>query len=675
GLILALIPLAAQTYATTRQVLLPPQSSIEQQLIPGAHLNWACLSEVGRKAGIYYWNTHQWLLILAVVGAFVAIRRRQPLVLALLLPAAGIYAIFYSFYWTFVTRYFYMVTLCLALVAGYGLYAGLLWIHSRVPGRAGRWGGWAVLIAAAALSGHHVLGMQATTPLHRVPHAQALVRDMSAVLPKSSVVFAPRHLCEWMEWFTDAHSYPLPLPYDPNEHTPDHLRAHIDPLLAEGVPLLAAESSAPGMPQGDTIHLRRLYDLVPLATFDARKYNAGEYFTTTRLHRIQPWSRNRLEFPWPASPGTAHWFLLDVGHAEPGAPPAVLTIDGQPYPQAIERGGTFVGGWIRPDSAAATPAAATLESQRRLPGEVRLLTGARSEPMELNFRFHELFDHSGRWSGDVLPANAAYLVPRVAGTAEFELPVPFPDAPEPTLMEWRIVTGSMASNRVHRLSFFEGDRRLGTAEIPRDRGAHSALIPLPRDPDRALRRIRIVLEDEPEPDRPEWMRPPVPEFHRLILHRRSLGYPLRVALGSDGDTLYLRSGFSRREGRRGEPTHRWTTGCAVLSLETPATNRDLLLRVEYSTASVPKGIDTRPTGVRWNGEDVPCVEHKDSGEPGEKIWIGRIPADRVRSDEANTLEWTTPTWSPADYGRRDQRTLGVMMRRLELTPADESETP
>ncbi|MBP7275362.1 MAG: hypothetical protein KBA51_04080, partial [Kiritimatiellae bacterium] len=127
GLILALIPLAAQTYATTRQVLLPPQSSIEQQLIPGAHLNWACFSEVAGKAGIYYWNTHPWLLILAVVGVFVAIRRRQPLVLALLLPAAGIYAIFYSFYWTFVTRYFYMVALCLALVAGYGLYAGLLW--------------------------------------------------------------------------------------------------------------------------------------------------------------------------------------------------------------------------------------------------------------------------------------------------------------------------------------------------------------------------------------------------------------------------------------------------------------------------------------------------------------------------------------------------------------------
>ena len=675
GLILALIPMGAQMYATTRQILLPSQSAIETQLVPGAHFNWASLIDVAEKAAIYYGKTHPWLLILAAIGTWIAVRRRQPLILALVLPAAGMYAVFYSFYWTFVTRYFYIVVLCLSVVAGYALYAGLQFIHARLPDRNARRLGWILLVAAAALSGRHVLGMQATAPLHRVPQARALARDLSAVLPPGAVVFAPRHLCEWIDWFMDARSYPLPLPYDPQEQTPAHLKAHIDPLRAAGIPLRAAEWPSPGMPQGDTVHLRRLYDLEPVASLDARAYHAAEYFNTVRLHRIQPWSRHRLEVPFPASPGVPHWFLMDVGYAEPDPATVTLAIDGQPYPQTIDRGGAFAGGWIRPASAPAAAGTAVLESQRFLPGEIRLATGALSEPMILNFGFYELFDHGGRWSGAVLPANAAYPVPRVAGEARFELPVPFPDAPERTLMEWRIVTGSLASNRVHRLSFHEGDQWLGTADIPRDRAGHSALIPLPRDPDRPVRIIRIVLEDEPEPDRPAWMRPPVPEFHRLILHRLRLQYPLRVILGSEGDSPYLRSGFSRREGRGGGPTHRWTTGHAVFSLDVPPTDRDLVVRVDYSTASVPPGIHPRPTAVRWNGEDIPCTEDADAGQPGEKTWIGRIPAVRVRAGEANTLEWVTPTWSPADYGSGDRRTLGVILRRLELAPADEPSPP
>lgn len=672
GLGLSLVPLVWQTYATTQQILLPPQAAIETKVIPGAHFNWATLSEVGGKACTYYASYELWLLILAAGGLVAAVRHRQSFILCLILPAVIVYGIFYSFYWIFVVRYFYTVVLFLALMAGYGIYTALETLASWRPG-AGRKLGWGVLALAAMFSGGRVLQMEAKGPLHQVPQARAMVRELSAVLPENAVVFAPRHLCEWLDWFMPCRSYALPLPHDPRDPVPTQLQGHLEPLLKAGVPLFAAYWPYPGMPQGDTVPLRRLVDLAPVASFDPSVYHAKDYaLPPVHIRRIQPWRNHRTELEWMAPRDVPGWFILDMGYLEAvdaAEAPVTLLLDGQPHPRRITRGGAFVGGTMPAETGGTPGGTAVLESERLLPGEIRMMAGTLDDPMELNMGFFSPFDHSARWSGEVIPATADQLVPRVTGSAELDVPVPLPETRR-VVLEWRIVGSRRQLEASHRIGFFEGDRRLATAEIPMDRNGYSAIVPLPYDPARETRRIRIVLEDEPETNRPSWQESAVPEIYRVLLHRPADVYPVRVQMGSDADSLHIVSGFSRREGS-GADAYRWTTGRAEMGFELPAADGDLLLRIDYSTDSIPDGVESGPVEVRWNGEALTGEDRRESPESREATWEARVPADRVNAGQANRLEWSTPVWSPSDHGRGDKRVLGVKLRRVKLISATE----
>ena len=670
GLGVSLVPLVWQTYVTTQQILLPPQAAIETQVIPGAHFNWATFSSVGGMAWDYYVKNDPWLLVLAGAGLLTAFRRRQPLILALVLPAAVVYAAFYSFYWTFFFRYFYIVALFLVLMAGYGIHAALEVLATWQPG-AGRKLGWGVLALAAMVSGGRVLQMEAKGPLHQVPQARAMVRELAAVLPENAIVFAPRHLCEWLDWFMPCRSYALPLPHDPRDPVPAQLQGHLEPLLKAGVPLFAAYWPYSGMPQGDTVHLRRLYDLEPVASFDPSVYHAREYAAPpVHIQRIQPWRHRRAELEWTAPRDAPCWFILDLGHLEAvdaTDSPVTLVLDGKPHPCRITRGGAFVGGGLPTGTAGAQGGTAVLESDRLLPGEIRMMAGPLDEPMELNMGFFSPFDHSARWSGDVIPATAAHQVPRVTGLAELDVPVPLPETRR-AVLEWRIVGSRRRPDAFHRIGFFEGDQRLATAEIPMDRNGYSAIVPLPYDPMRETRRIRIVLEDEPETHRPSWQEPAVPEIHRVLLHRPADVYPVRVQMGSESDSLYVVSGFSRREGS-GQGAYRWTAGRAEMSFELPAADGDLLLRIGYSTESIPAGVESGPVVVCWNGQVLTGEEKRECPESREVTWEARVPAVWVNVGQANRVEWSTPAWTPAAFGAGDTRWLGVKLRRVEIAPA------
>lgn len=672
GVGVALIPLVWQTYATTQQILLPPQSAIETQVIPGAHFNWATLSSVGGMAWDYYVKNDLWLLILAGAGLLTAIRRRQPLLLTLILPAAIVYALFYSFYWTFFSRYFYVVVLFLVLMAGYGIHAGLEALVAWRPG-VGRRLGWGVLTLMALVSGARVLDMEVKAPLHQVPQAQAMVRELAAVLPENAVVFAPRHLCEWLDWFMPCQSYALPLPHDPRDSVPVQLLGHVESLLTSNVPLFTAYWPYKGMPQANTVPLRRLYDLEPVASFDPSVYHAKEYAAPpVHIFRIRPWRHRRVQVEWTTPPDVPYWFQLDMGYVqEVNATNAsvTLTLNGEPYSRPITQEGAFVGGWARRVAAAGASGVAVLESEQLLPGEVRMAAGTLDEPMELNMGFFSPFDYRSRWSGEVIPATAAHNVPQVTGTAEFELPVPLPGTRR-VVMEWRIVGARLQPGEARRIAFYEDERRLATAEIPMDRNGHSAIVPLPFDPARETRRIRIVLEDQAETNGTAWQPPAVPEIYRVLLHRPADEYPLRVQMGSEADSLHIVSGFSRREGR-GAGAYRWTTGRAEMSFDLPIAEGELLLRIGYSTESIPVEVETGPVEVRWNGQELSGEEKWEAPDSRNGIWEGCVPATRVNVEQANRLDWSTPTWTPAAFGAGDTRRLGVKLRWVEIRLADE----
>lgn len=201
-----------------------------------------------------------------------------------------------------------------------------------------------------------------------------------------------------------------------------------------------------------------------------------------------------------------------------------------------------------------------------------------------------------------------------------------------------------------------------------DRNGYSAIVPLPYDPERETRRIRIVLEDEPETNLPSWQEPAVPEIYRVLLHRPVDVYPVRVQMGSDADSLYIVSGFSRREGS-GADAYRWTAGRAEMDFDLPAADGDLLLRIDYSTDSIPGGVESGPVVVCWNGQVLTGEEKRECPESREVTWEARVPAVWVNVGQANRVEWSTPAWTPAAFGAGDTRWLGVKLRRVEIAPA------
>ncbi len=685
GMAVALVPLLVQTYLTTHQMLVPPQASLESSVVPGAHLKAEVFRQVGGDAWAHFVCYEPVLLILAAAGLLVAAVRRDRFALAIVAPAAAVYFLFYSFYWTFVVRYFYVTLLLLALLAGHAL-ATLVAALSRLP-RHGRLVAWLLLAAAAAASGSKILAERARGPGHQVPEARAMATRWRAACPAdTSVVYADRALCEWLDWFTPWPSAPLPAWPAPGETPPAALRQALEPRLARGETLVSANWGTPGNHGSfDLPYLRRTFDLLPFDSFDTTPYHAGNYvYGTVTLSRIAPWSTNRVSLDWPipaAGPhGSAYWYMLDAGEWPPdadGTPasPATVTVDGTPLPRPIPHGGAWVDGAIPADGAPADAprtVPAVIEAAHPLPRDMILATGSLDTPMPLDFRRRAPFDHLWRWSGDVIPSGSAgEYATVVTGTADFLLPVPHP-ALAGAVVEWEILSSDKAPGVRVPVSVWEGDRRLASAEIPADRLIVRLGMLLPRDPDRDVRTLRLVVEPQPHPLYPE-AAPLCVEIYQAILHRTPADWSIRLDVAERGNEYLCLSGFHPAEGR-GESAYRWTSGPAEIAVYLPDTpppaGVPVNLRLLWSAENIPSEVPGAGTlRVSWAGTPLDGQIAPAPDAPGLLLWQAPVPPALLSADTAHRITLDAPVWRPSDYGSRDSRTLGVRLFRITLDSA------
>ncbi len=668
GFVLALTPLLLQTYLATAQVIVSPQAAAEGRVVPGAHFSLAIWLLNVPSMSAFYWRHLAPLVVLATLGLVWGVVHRHKEIIWLVVPAVLVYAMFYLFYWTFVTRYFYVVTLWLCVLAGYGLHHTSRWLFCRLPEA---WRGGAVKLAVLALV---VFCWTAYGRARfagdgfRIPDARAFAADIQAALPANAVVLAPRHLCEAIHLLGERRSYPVPIPHDPTADIHAALEVHIQQLWADGHPVYTAEIPAPGHPLGQTTPLRQLFELEPILAMDPADYRMDRYAAAPfTLHKLHPWTEVRAHLPleWP-DPAEPRWWGLDsTALARLLAVDAAveLAVDHAPWPpEKWQAHSSFMGRLPEEPGAPNVRWQAT----RPVPRTVPVFTGTLAEPIDLWFNlWHPLAGHA-RWAGAIHPATPADPVPRLYGAASYTVPVPLPGAGAVQL-EWRVRSSFLLPEAGVRLAFYEGDEQLASYWLPFDRRVHGIRFDLPVDSECDERPIRLVTASE-HPLAQRGPDTPVAEVHRLLIHRIGASRYVEVAVGTMADSPYIESGFHAREGVHTDEPFRWTSGEATVQLPIVPDGQARLLEVVFSLASVPSAVqqETPPMRLRWNGVTWPD-EALQWEQDAQRVTLRTVvPATALAP--ANELALRVPAWSPREHGLTDGRTLGVRVLRVKLGP-------
>lgn len=273
GLAAGLAPLMVQGLISTGQALLPPQSAVDHQLVPGAHFTSNCLRGTMERAWPYFLEMAGPGLLLLAWSAALGLWRRNRIIVGLLLPAALIHAVFYAFYWTFVPRYFYSVALFALPAVGWGLLATIWQAGAWAPPRF-RTGLPAVAVTALAAGvAVHLLSSGPAGPRFQIPQARQFKADLEQRVPADSLVFCRRNLCEMVRWFTSARAFPATslIPNDvPAEAA---LREALVPYLSDPRPLFLLEMRSGSDWEVDAALLNRICGLDSVDSLSADRYH------------------------------------------------------------------------------------------------------------------------------------------------------------------------------------------------------------------------------------------------------------------------------------------------------------------------------------------------------------------------------------------------------------------
>lgn len=659
-LLLGAAPFLVQTYLRTRQILIPGEAAV-----------------AGRLPGLY-WHTIQgtfplWLLDLRtragwpgiaflLAGIGWSVRRRNAPLLFLILPAALVFMLFYSFYWAYVRRYFFAVILFSAPLAALGLFKSLeaLLRLFRRPG----WASPARAVLAVGLG--LVAGWKMFNPAppgsrFRIADARTLTADLERVVPRGSTVLAPRYLCEVMSWFLEYSSYPLQA-LSIDEVPVDHrLAAGLNGLLASNPAVYLAEVfNAKGQTDGGGVLARQFLNTEPFATFTNAKYNLAAICSDQKgffvLHRLKPWTAGALAQELEPPPAPEAILQVDarmLWHNSSSRAQARLRLNGVMLADPLRNGLNY----FRCPTGLQPPFILRLESDQPLPD--RLDTAWRLPNAALDYALKPgTYPSSTSLLGEGDWAFQEYWHEWYGFTHEARIDVPVTWAGEEDyLLEFRLRAPVKDAAPLHIRMSSEAGEPLAEAQIPADTAFSSLTIRSRKPPDATAQTFRLQELSG---------RDAVVEIGRVSAHPLAAAHPVLVAFGTHGDEPFIVSGVYSRELDKGNP-FRWSMGETTLNVYAPTGSNDLRLRLVLSDHLRPAKASPAEPRLSWNG--TPLETLSSAGEtPGEQVLEARVEASRVRQP-VNLLSLTCTPWTARDYDQRDPRTFGVVLRRLEWTPA------
>ncbi len=339
GALIGAAPLLAQSLLREGEGgVLPPQTLAEQRWLPG--MNWGAFGEVAPQVAKYLLGWPRATLLLALpfaLGLVMMARDRNGPAAALLAAPALIYAFFYCFYWTFVSRYLWIAAIFGAAVGGLGLASALGTLGARLKWKRSLPGAAALL--ACAVAAVWLLGLRPPTRRVRVADARALAAEVAARVPPGTKVLARRHFCEIIRWFNGLDAGPASWLWAPDAEDPsDSLRQRLAQEFSAGRTVWCAEVRYGGRRDIEWAAVRRAFDFeaAGVEPIDLDPFNLPS--ARVDFWRIRPWMATssvaevyvpepdmRLEVDARAIGANARLELRDANEVTPHPPLAART--------------------------------------------------------------------------------------------------------------------------------------------------------------------------------------------------------------------------------------------------------------------------------------------------------------------------------------------------------------
>lgn len=667
-LFIGVLPLMMQAAARTGQMFVPPQVAVEGHL-PGLHLVAFPLTFPKTAAYLVHAFGFTGLAGLAL-GVGFAIRRRNLVVLSLLLPAALSHFLLYSFYYTLVHRYLFSVPVLAMPVAAYGWLAAADALAAAAARRGRPWRRWpppaVAAVALAALACLLAFSLGHKTRMH-IRDARRLERDLRATVPPGTRVVGIWHLCQILAYCGGIESHPTPWKHAPGRSNEEALWQGIAPLLGGTNALWFADVSPGERPGPVIVTARRVMALEPVADLPTADYHLGDELGRGRIrfYRAQPWTNAAIREAVPPPPAAGALLCVNARSIwdprHEGRTRAVLRMDGRTIAPRLHNGANYIAlEGLVPGRAAALelesdgPLPATLQPFWVAPGGVL--------PLKLN-------ESSEPWNvpallgrGFIMEGHEFMGSPAWSGEAELRVPAPaFSNTV--CLAELKI----LSRRDVPRTPPIRVSVRCGRQTVWKDVDRSSEkrfVLVVPPDPSDPYRTLILRADKNPKDREP-------PDHHQLAMlisarvHLLNRDAGLNIDVGEDGDGLFLGEGFHNAERDGTGVTRRWTNGDGTVLLPSFWPSSNLLVRIVYEAP----GITPAKAGLRVAFNGIPVELRRSAGpKPGIEIVEGPLPP--APASATNRIDILSTRWSPLDLKLgNDARPLGIYVDRIELVPA------
>lgn len=678
GLLIGLAPFFLQTFLSTRQIFLPPQSVQQGTLVPGMNTpKWYVVESVLAQFWHNMIEDGPWLFLPALLGLPLAFRRGNARVSLIFgLGMAG-YFVFYSFYYVFVRRYFLVVMVLSAIPAAYAFTLAISSIAAALRRRniPSRHAHAFVIVIMTALACGHIVRTGDDSPKFQVDDAKRLTIDvMGAVGDTNAVVYCRRNLCEVLRYFTRLTSYSVPLEQGEYVTTAARILDETRRFMEEGRPVYGIEPCDDVAREHDLRLLGRLFDLQYKQTFQTADYNAGAIVPTPlfRLYRVLPWSNTTasVEITLPVSMRRA--VLIGAGlpyEVDPGRKGIELKIGDMEISKLGWRYAEYVA---LPGSDHEEVVEVALRSDRVLPRAPLVRAMGARDPIDLSFDLQAYPGALGRLSGNIQRPDRGLPHPRIFTEARVEMPEPVVREDQWTAELLLQSSPSQNKNVEHGVDFLMNGQLLASASLPKDKKVRSVFVRLPDGGDRTA----LVIQRHGDArdattnslHQSQWWRADGIDLIRMTLWRRSYSQSVSCTIGLPEDAAVIAAGFHDRE--RLDRTHpaRWTTPRAEFNLDVPQGGVAMRLTLTLSDKLRLPAAPESDVHFLFNGKTIqPAKRIGDPKVPSLEQLVFDISAEDVREHNSFVLECVP--WVPAQYrDTRDDRLLGVMVHRIEFAP-------
>ncbi len=663
-MVLGYSPCLIQNYSGSGQSIVPTYMASEGSLLPGFGLFPTSLTR--EKAFIYYSRGGIASVALFAAGAVFALRRRNKALLFLVLPAVLAYGGLYAFYWTFVFRYFLIVTLLVMPVAAFGVCKLVEAVFSPLRRPAVTAAALGMLVVV--LAGNVVSGFMPTDRDHdgfRIPHARELTHDLEAVVPEGSTIICSRNLCEIIRWFTHADSYPAHGLFKPGYCSDTNVLGRINGWLASDTPPFYMEVPRDRTGTLGRSLLSRYFEFESHAEFSTKKYHLQGIQGEGKmiLYRIVRQKQTVVKHTLDPPAGEDVILRVNTGglwRDDVKRQYARISLNGKVLDDRPDAGANYY--YLRAEDLK-SPYLLVLESDAPVPASIDPVLLDAKNPLSMDLGVYEAVPHAELLSASIQerPSRTMYLR-ALRGNDSIRLPAPWPIG-KTINAEFQVRAQPFGELGPIDFELRCRGESLGKFSIAREMFDFTSIVVQVERTDAAKHIVLDLLTGGEGTDLDEALDLDCINLFATPMER------LLVDVGEPTDTPFVVSGFHDRESSEQGQSLRWTAAEAVVRLYDWQATSGLRVVVAYRHNSRPPSAPPENLKLFFNDQRLEVVVSLPADNSDLIHVEATVPADLV-SPEDNYLKLRSDPWIPEEHIDKiiDGRELGIFVDSILVEP-------